>query len=127
MLDEAALNSVVSNKLVEITRGWFNIINKTYLINLGFNSPNRGEQCKSITTVSELIKSHPFPIVINSLFLKLADVYVHGSDYVRSCILRACTDCRNQLLRLTIGDDIVRKFMPIYKNENANSRAQYLR
>ncbi|VUZ45804.1 unnamed protein product [Hymenolepis diminuta] len=112
MTDETALSKDVSSKLVEINRG--------------LNSPNRGEQCRSITNIPDLIKSHPFPIVINSIFLKLADVYVNGSDYLRSCVLRACAECRNQLLRLTIADDIVEKFMPIYKNENANSRAQYL-
>ncbi|KAM3174854.1 hypothetical protein ACTXT7_009670 [Hymenolepis weldensis] len=112
MTDETALSKDVSSKLVEINRG--------------LNSPNRGEQCRSITNIPDLIKSHPFPIVINSIFLKLADVYVNGSDYLRSCVLRACSECRNQLLRLTIADDIVEKFMPIYKNENANSRAQYL-
>nr|CDS34870.1 integrator complex subunit 7 [Hymenolepis microstoma] len=102
MTDETSLSKDVSSKLVEINRG--------------LNSPNRGEQCRSIANIPDLIKSHPFPIVINSIFLRLADVYVNG----------ACAECRNQLLRLTIADDIVEKFMPIYKNENANSRAQYL-
>lgn len=43
------------------------------------------------------------------------------------CILQSCNECRYQLLRLTISDDIVRKLVPLDNSSDPNTRALNLR
>ncbi|KAM7540643.1 hypothetical protein Aperf_G00000033701 [Anoplocephala perfoliata] len=112
MTDEVALPKEVSNKIMEMDKG--------------LTSSNLGEQCRSIADYPDFIKIYPFPIVINSTFIKIADAFLSGSNFLRSCILRSCADCRTQLFRLTIADDIVGKLTPLYKSDDPNCRALYL-
>ena len=44
----------------------------------GLRSSNVGEQCEAIMKFPQLISQFPFPVLINTAFLKLADVFWSG-------------------------------------------------
>ena len=44
----------------------------------GLRSQKVGEQCEAIVRFPRLFEKYPFPILINSAFLKLADVFRDG-------------------------------------------------
>jgi len=44
----------------------------------GLRSGKVGEQCEAIVRYPELFEKYPFPILINSAFLKVADVFRVG-------------------------------------------------
>lgn len=44
----------------------------------GLRSAKVGEQCEAIVRFPKLFEKYPFPILINSSFLKLADVFRYG-------------------------------------------------
>ncbi|CAG0903958.1 unnamed protein product [Darwinula stevensoni] len=44
----------------------------------GLRSTKVGEQCQAIVRFPRLFEKYPFPILINSAFLKLADVFRLG-------------------------------------------------
>jgi len=53
-------------------------INNTYFVYVGLRSGKVGEQCEAIVRYPELFEKYPFPILINSAFLKVADVFRVG-------------------------------------------------
>jgi len=53
-------------------------INNTYVVYVGLRSGKVGEQCEAIVRYPELFEKYPFPILINSAFLKVADVFRVG-------------------------------------------------
>lgn len=44
----------------------------------GLRSTKIGEQCEAIVRYPKLFEKYPFPILINSSFLKLADFFRYG-------------------------------------------------
>ncbi|KAI2521369.1 INTS7 isoform 3 [Pan troglodytes] len=44
----------------------------------GLRSGKLGEQCEAVVRFPRLFQKYPFPILINSAFLKLADVFRVG-------------------------------------------------
>ncbi|KAF6778694.1 hypothetical protein AHF37_01691 [Paragonimus kellicotti] len=96
-------------------------------LNKGLQSANLGDQCKAIAQFPNLLEKYPFPVVVNSVSLKIAQVFCDGSNYVRLCILRACSSCRSHLEKLTVCDDIVRKLMPFTASNDPVTRALTLR
>ena len=44
----------------------------------GLRSAKPGEQCEAIVRFPRLFEKYPFPILINSAFLKLADLFRVG-------------------------------------------------
>ena len=47
-----------------------------------------GDQAEAIVRFPSLFTKYPFPILINSALLKLADVFRQGSNFIRLCVLR---------------------------------------
>ncbi|KAH9286424.1 Integrator complex subunit 7 [Echinococcus granulosus] len=92
-------------------------------INRGLSSPILGEQCKAVAEFPRILEHYPFPVVINSLFLKITELFCSGTNSIRMCILQSCSECRCQLLKLTISDDIVRKLIPLDSSSDPNTRA----
>ncbi|KXJ24710.1 Integrator complex subunit 7 [Exaiptasia diaphana] len=54
----------------------------------GLRSGKAGEQCESIVRFPNLFEKYPFPILINSASLKLAEVFRTGNNFMRLCILK---------------------------------------
>uniref|UniRef100_A0A671FIR3 Integrator complex subunit 7 n=1 Tax=Rhinolophus ferrumequinum TaxID=59479 RepID=A0A671FIR3_RHIFE len=48
----------------------------------GLRSGKLGEQCEAVVRFPRLFQKYPFPILINSAFLKLADVFRVGPSPV---------------------------------------------
>ncbi|CAL8071080.1 unnamed protein product [Calicophoron daubneyi] len=96
-------------------------------LNKGLQSISLGEQCKAIAQFPDLLEKYPFPVVVNSIFLKITQVFCDSNNYIRLCILRACNECRPHLGKLTVCDDIVRKLMPFTASNDPTARALTLR
>ncbi|KAI4801566.1 hypothetical protein KUCAC02_019453 [Chaenocephalus aceratus] len=52
----------------------------------GLRSTKLGEQCEAVVLFPKLFQKYPFPILINSAFLKLADIFRLGNDPVARAI-----------------------------------------
>ena len=51
----------------------------------GLRSGKLGEQCEAVVLFPKLFQKYPFPILINSAFLKLADIFRLGYGYFVAC------------------------------------------
>ncbi|CAH8505016.1 unnamed protein product [Schistosoma rodhaini] len=96
-------------------------------LNKGFQSTNLGIQCKTIAQFPSVLEKYPFPVVINSILLKITQIFCDGNNYLRLCILRACTECRTHFKKLTVCEDIIRKLLPFTESNDPTVRALTLR
>lgn len=55
----------------------------------GLRSGKLGEQCEAVVLFPKLFQKYPFPILINSAFLKLADIFRLGYGRFRNWSLVA--------------------------------------
>lgn len=53
----------------------------------GLRSGKLGEQCEAVVLFPKLFQKYPFPILINSAFLKLADIFRLGYGCFRAYYL----------------------------------------
>jgi integrator complex subunit 7 len=84
----------------------------------GLRSQNIGEQCEAIVRFPKLFEKYPFPIVINSNFLKLAEFFRVGSNLLRLWVLRVCEQSEKHLEKITNVDEFVKRiFMVIHSND----------
>ena len=44
-----------------------------------------------------LFEKYPFPILINSGMLKLAELFRQGGNFLKLCVLRVCQESERQL------------------------------
>lgn len=66
----------------------------------------------------KLFEKYPFPIVINSNFLKLAEFFRVGSNLFRLWVLRVCQQSEKHLEKITNVDEFVKRiFMVIHSND----------
>ena len=56
----------------------------------GLRSPKLGEQSEAIVKFPRLFERYPFPVLINTALLKLAEVFRQGSNFLKLCVLRVC-------------------------------------
>ncbi|VDO49280.1 unnamed protein product [Schistosoma curassoni] len=47
-------------------------------LNKGFQSTNLGIQCKTIAQFPSVLEKYPFPVVINSILLKITQIFCDG-------------------------------------------------
>ncbi|MCL4126926.1 UNVERIFIED_CONTAM: hypothetical protein GTU68_042489, partial [Idotea baltica] len=69
----------------------------------GLKSTQIGEQCEAISRFPALFEKYPFPILINSALLKLAEVFrqeIPGSNFVRVCVVEVIETCGKHLDKL---------------------------
>uniref|UniRef100_A0A4X1TUD6 Integrator complex subunit 7 N-terminal domain-containing protein n=1 Tax=Sus scrofa TaxID=9823 RepID=A0A4X1TUD6_PIG len=55
-------------------------------LSVGLRSGKLGEQCEAVVRFPRLFQKYPFPILINSAFLKLADVFRVGLHVPVKCL-----------------------------------------
>ena len=60
---------------IDRRKTWYYVIFPSFS---GLRSNNVGEQCEAIMKFPNLINQFPFPVLINTAFLKLADVFWSG-------------------------------------------------
>lgn len=84
----------------------------------GLRSTHRGEQCEAIVRFPWLLERYPFPILVNSASLRLADVFRNGSNFCRLLILRVLHQANKHLDKISNCDEFVRRiFSVIYSND----------
>uniref|UniRef100_A0A182SHY3 Integrator complex subunit 7 n=1 Tax=Anopheles maculatus TaxID=74869 RepID=A0A182SHY3_9DIPT len=84
----------------------------------GLRSNKIGDQCEAIIRFPKLFERYPFPILINSSFLKLAEFFRIGSNLSRLWILRVCQQSEKHLEKIINIDEFLKRiFMVIHSND----------
>nr|XP_040236397.2 integrator complex subunit 7 [Anopheles coluzzii] len=84
----------------------------------GLRSSKIGDQCEAIIRFPKLFERYPFPILINSSFLKLAEFFRIGSNLSRLWILRVCQQSEKHLEKIINIDEFLKRiFMVIHSND----------
>ncbi|RLU23406.1 hypothetical protein DMN91_003610 [Ooceraea biroi] len=101
----------------------------TALIELdkGLRSARTGEQCEAIVRFPRLFEKYPFPILINSSLLKLAEVFRTGSNFLRVWVLRVCQQSEKHLDKILNVDEFVRRIYSVIHSNDPVARALTLR
>ncbi|ODM89771.1 Integrator complex subunit 7, partial [Orchesella cincta] len=95
--------------------------------NIGLRSNKIGDQCEAIVRFPALFERYPFPILINSAFLKLADVFRTGSNFLRLWVLRVCLQSESHLQKILNVDEFVRRIFSVIHANDPIARALTLR
>ncbi|KAK3583159.1 hypothetical protein CHS0354_027572 [Potamilus streckersoni] len=86
-----------------------------------------GVQCESIVRFPRLFEKYPFPILINSALLRLADVFRGGNNFIRWCILRVTQQSEKHLDKILSVDEFMKKIVSVYYSNDPIARAVTLR
>ncbi|KAI8421446.1 hypothetical protein MSG28_009503 [Choristoneura fumiferana] len=93
----------------------------------GLRSGKVGEQCEAIVRFPRLFEKYPFPILINSSFLKLADVFRMGNNFLRLWVLRVCQQSEKHLDKILNVDEFLRRVFSVLHSNDPVARALALR
>jgi len=96
-------------------------------VNLGLRSVKLGEQVEAIVRFPTLFERYPFPILINSAFLKLADVFRTGTNFLRLWVLRVCEQSERHLDKILNVDEFVKRIFSVILSNDPIARALTLR
>lgn len=86
-----------------------------------------GEQCEAIVRFPRLFERYPFPILINSALLKLADVFRQHSNFVKLCVLRVIQQSERHLDKITMVDEFLKRIFTVLHSNDPVARALTLR
>ncbi|GAB6026056.1 hypothetical protein CHUAL_012262 [Chamberlinius hualienensis] len=93
----------------------------------GLRSGKSGEQCEAIVRFPRLFEKYPFPILINSAFLKLGDVFRVGNNFLRLCVLKVTQQSQKHLDKILNLDEFVRRIYAVIHSNDPLARALTLR
>lgn len=93
----------------------------------GLRSVKLGDQCEAIVRFPALFERYPFPILINSAFLKLADVFRTGSNFLRLWVLRVCQQSERHLDKILNIEEFIKKVFSVMHSNDPIARALSLR
>ncbi|XP_047509426.1 integrator complex subunit 7 [Pieris napi] len=93
----------------------------------GLRSGKVGEQCEAIVRFPRLFEKYPFPILINSSFLKLSDVFRMGNNFLRLWVLRVCEQSEKHLDKILNVDEFLRRVFGVLHSNDPVARALALR
>ncbi|KAG1652194.1 Integrator complex subunit 7 [Nymphon striatum] len=93
----------------------------------GLRSAKVGEQCEAIVRFPKLFEKYPFPILINSAFLKLADVFRVGSNFLRLWVLKVTQQAEKHLDKILNVDEYVKRIYTVIYSNDPMARALTLR
>jgi len=93
----------------------------------GLRSPKFGEQCRAVVKFQGLIEKNPFPVIINSALLKLAEVFRQGPNFLKLCVLRVFEGSQRHLDKMTSVDELVRRIITVMNSNDPVARALTLR
>ncbi|XP_038214337.1 integrator complex subunit 7 [Zerene cesonia] len=93
----------------------------------GLRSGKVGEQCEAIVRFPRLFEKYPFPILINSSFLKLSDVFRMGNNFLRLWVLRVCQQSEKHLDKILNVDEFLRRVFSVLHSNDPVARALALR
>ncbi|NXW77265.1 INT7 protein, partial [Hirundo rustica] len=86
-----------------------------------------GEQCEAVVRFPRLFQKYPFPILINSAFLKLADVFRVGNNFLRLCVLKVTQQSEKHLEKILNVDEFVKRVFSVIHSNDPVARAITLR
>ncbi|XP_063222620.1 integrator complex subunit 7 [Bacillus rossius redtenbacheri] len=93
----------------------------------GLRSGRVGEQCEAIVRFPRLFEKYPFPILINSSVLKLADVFRVGINFLRVWVLCVFQQSEKHLDKILNVDEFVRRIHSVIHSNDPVARALTLR
>ncbi|XP_057376792.1 integrator complex subunit 7-like [Daphnia carinata] len=93
----------------------------------GLRSVKIGEQCEAIVRFPRLFEKYPFPILINSALLKLAEVFRTGTNFPRLCVLRVCQQSEKHLDKILNVDEFVKRIFTVIHSNDPIARSLALR
>jgi len=93
----------------------------------GLRSSILGEQCEAVVWIGQLMQRHPEPSVVNTAFLKLADLFRHGHNFIRVCILRVFLACEACLPSVLNHESVVHRLASVLASTHTSARALALR
>jgi len=86
-----------------------------------------GEVAEAAVRFPSLFAKYPYPILINSAALKLADVFRQGPNLVRLCVLRVLQQSQRHLDKITSLDELVKRIFDVMRQNDPEARALTLR
>lgn len=86
-----------------------------------------GDQCEAIVRFPRLFEKYPFPILVNSSLLKLAEVFRVGNNILRLWILKVCEQTDKHLDKILNIDEFVRRIFIVYSSNDPVARGLALR
>uniref|UniRef100_A0A4W6F578 Integrator complex subunit 7 n=1 Tax=Lates calcarifer TaxID=8187 RepID=A0A4W6F578_LATCA len=93
-----------------------------------------GEQCEAVVLFPKLFQKYPFPILINSAFLKLADIFRlgygcfrHRNNFLRLCVLKVTQQSEKHLEKILNVDEFVKRVFSVIHSNDPVARAITLR
>ena len=93
----------------------------------GLRSAKLGEQAEAIVRFPHLFSQYPFPILINSGMMKLAELFKQGSNFLKMCVLRVFQQSSLHLDKVTSVDEFVRRIITVINSNDPVARALTLR
>ncbi|KAJ8269857.1 hypothetical protein GJAV_G00107600 [Gymnothorax javanicus] len=93
----------------------------------GLRSGKLGEQCEAVVLFPKLFQKYPFPILINSAFLKLADIFRLGNNFLRLCVLKVTQQSEKHLEKILNVDEFVKRIFSVIHSNDPVARAITLR
>ncbi|XP_042189111.1 integrator complex subunit 7 [Callorhinchus milii] len=93
----------------------------------GLRSGKLGEQCEAVVRFPRLFQKYPFPILINSAFLKLADIFRVGNNFLRLCVLKVTQQSEKHLEKILNVDEFVKRIFSVIHSNDPVARAITLR
>ena len=93
----------------------------------GLRCGRLGEQSEAIVRFPRLFAKYPFPILINSALLKLADIFRQSSNFIKLCVLRVVQQSERHLDKITNVDEFVKRVSTVLHSNDPVARALTLR
>jgi len=93
----------------------------------GLRSQNSGEQCEAIMFFGKLIRTYPWPTIVNSTALKLADLYRNGNNFVRYYIWFILQGCASRMNKILNVDEVLRRIYSVLQSNDPVARSITLR
>jgi len=101
--------------------------NALFELEKGLRSLKLGEQCEAIVQLSNKLEKYPFPLLVNSAFLKLAEVFRMGSNFLKLCVLKAIQSSKKHLDKIFNVDEFCRRFFAVIHSNDPIARSITLR
>ncbi len=86
-----------------------------------------GEQSEAIVRFPTIFAKYPFPILINSALLKLADVFRQGNNFIKLCVLCVVRQSDKHLDKITNVDEFVKRIFAVIHSNDPVARALTLK
>ena len=93
----------------------------------GLRCGKLGEQSEAIVRFPRLFAKYPFPILINSALLKLADIFRQSGNFTKLCVLRVIQQSERHLDKITNVDEFLKRISTVLHSNDPAARALTLR